>query len=91
MSLESLKSKLGANLSLSSVFGVIERISATTIEISGLRPSIGDIVQICAKDKSKSGLAMVTEVRQNTALISPFGFVEGYKIGDFVYQSDQGM
>ena len=91
MSLESLKSKLGANLSLSSVFGVIERISATTIEISGLRPSIGDIVQICAKDRSKSGLAMVTEVRQNTALISPFGFVEGYKIGDFVYQSDQGM
>ena len=91
MNLDSLKSKLGANLSLSSVFGVIERISATTIEISGLRPSIGDIVQICAKDKSKSGLAMVTEVRQNTALISPFGFVERYKIGDFVYQSDQGM
>lgn len=91
MSLNSLKSKLGSNLSLSSVFGVIERISATAIEISGLRLSIGDIVEIVARDKSKSGLAMVTEVKKTTAFISPFGFVEGYKIGDFVYLSDQGM
>lgn len=91
MNLERLKSKLNSNLSLSNVFGVITKISSTTIEISGLRPSIGDIVEIVAKDKSKSGLGMITEIKENGAFISPFGFVEGYKIGDLVYQSDQGM
>ncbi|MFL1706038.1 flagellar protein export ATPase FliI [Campylobacter sp. MOP7] len=91
MSLQRLKSKLNSNLSLSNVFGVINKISSTTIEISGLRPSIGDIVQIVARDKSKRGLGMVTEIKQDGAFISPFGFVEGYKIGDLVYLSDQGM
>ncbi|MBE2984562.1 flagellar protein export ATPase FliI [Campylobacter sp. RM9344] len=92
MSLERLKSKLkNDNISLSNTFGVITKITATTIQITGLRPSIGDIVRIVAKDKSKSEIGMVTQIKTGEAYVSPFGFVEGFKIGDFVYGSDQGM
>lgn len=92
MSLERLNLKLQSDkISLSNVFGVITKITPTTIEISGLRPSIGDVVKISSKDKSKSGLGMVTQITSNGAFVSPFGFVEGFKIGDFVYESDQGM
>ncbi|MDL0088798.1 flagellar protein export ATPase FliI [Campylobacter gastrosuis] len=92
MSLERLNLKLQSDkISLSNVFGVITKITPTTIEISGLRPSIGDVVKISSKDKSKNGLGMVTQITSNGAFVSPFGFVEGFKIGDFVYESDQGM
>ena len=91
MSLERLNSKLKGDKSLSNVFGVIVSVTATTIEITGLRPSIGDIVRIVAKDRSKEGLGMVTQIKTGGAFISPFGFVEGFRIGDFVYESDQGM
>ncbi|MBR8463261.1 flagellar protein export ATPase FliI [Campylobacter sp. faydin G-24] len=92
MNLDSLKAKLvNENLNLSNIFGIITKITSTNIEITGLRPSIGDIVRIVAKDKSKSELGMVTQVNGNSAFISPFGFVEGFKIGDFVYASNQGM
>ena len=91
MSLERLNAKLKGDQSLSNVFGVIVSVTATTIEITGLRPSIGDIVRIVAKDRSKEGLGMVTQIKTGGAFISPFGFVEGFRIGDFVYESDQGM
>ncbi|CAD7288942.1 Flagellum-specific ATP synthase [Campylobacter majalis] len=92
MSLLRLKSRLNdENVNLSNIFGVITKITPTTIEVSGLRASIGDVVKISSKDKSKTGLAMVTQITSQNAYISPFGFVEGFKIGDFVYESDQGM
>ncbi|MGG7048395.1 MULTISPECIES: flagellar protein export ATPase FliI [unclassified Campylobacter] len=92
MSLARLNYKLqNEHIPLSNIFGTIVKISATTIEITGLRPSIGDIVNIVAKDKSKDGLGMVTQVSDTISYVSPFGFVEGFKIGDFVYASDQGM
>lgn len=91
MSLDSLKNKLNSNLKLSNVFGTISKISTNTIEVVGLRPSIGDIVQIISHDTLKSELGMVTQIHSKGANISPFGFVEGYKIGDKVYASDQGM
>lgn len=56
-----------------------------------LRPSIGDIVKIIALDGEKSELGMVTEVNRNTFYISPFGFIEGFKTGDKVFISEQGM
>ena len=91
MSLEYINLKLKEGVQLSNTFGIITKITATTIEITGLRPSIGDIVRIVAKDKSKNGLGMVTQIKTDGAYISPFGFVEGFRIGDFVYESDQGM
>lgn len=91
MSLDVLKSKLKSKLKLSDVFGTVSKISSTAIEITGLRPAIGDIVKIISKDLLKEGLGMVTEVKQDCAYISPFGFVEGFKIGDMVYLSESGM
>ncbi|AQW80444.1 flagellar export apparatus, flagellum-specific ATP synthase FliI [Campylobacter pinnipediorum subsp. pinnipediorum] len=92
MSLERIKLKLNdKKISLANVFGVITKITPTTIQINGLRPSIGDVVKISSKDKSKTGLGMVTQITSDGAFISPFGFVEGFRVGDFVYQSDQGM
>lgn len=76
---------------LSPMFGTITRISSTTIEAQGLRPSIGDIIKMMALDGSKSELGMVTEVDRNAFFISPFGFIEGFKIGDKVFINEQGM
>lgn len=92
MSLERLNLKLNTDkISLSNTFGVITKITPTTIEISGLRPSIGDVVKISSKDKTKNSLGMVTQITSSGAFVSPFGFVEGFRVGDFVYESDQGM
>ncbi|ASM34532.1 flagellum-specific ATP synthase [Campylobacter sputorum subsp. bubulus] len=91
MSLNSLKSKLKSKPQLSNIFGIVSKISSTAIEITGLRPSIGDIVKIISKNGSKEGLGMVTEVKKECAYVSPFGFVEGFRIGDMVYLSESGM
>lgn len=92
MSLERLNFKLNnEKISLSNIFGTIVKINASNIEIAGLRASIGDIVSIVARDKSKEGLGMVTQISDKITCVSSFGFVEGFKIGDFVYASDQGM
>ncbi|MEE6566597.1 hypothetical protein VWM73_12470, partial [Campylobacter coli] len=41
--LEKLRSKLG-NENLSAVFGEITKISATSIEVRGLKTGVGDII-----------------------------------------------
>ncbi|WP_086276907.1 flagellar protein export ATPase FliI [Campylobacter vicugnae] len=91
MSLKNIQNRLAKKPNLFSVFGVITRINANNIEISGLRPSIGDIVKIASIDSDKTELGMITGLNQNGASVSPFGFVEGFKVGDRVYASDQGM
>ena len=91
MSLEKIKDKLGKNLNLSSIFGTIKKISSNNIEVTGLRASIGDIVRILSNDNAKESLGMVTQIHSSGAIVSPFGFVEGFKINDKVYASDQGM
>uniref|UniRef100_UPI003AF5E81E flagellar protein export ATPase FliI n=1 Tax=Campylobacter hyointestinalis TaxID=198 RepID=UPI003AF5E81E len=91
MNLEKIKDKLGKNLNLSSIFGTIKKISSNNIEVTGLRASIGDIVRILSNDNAKESLGMVTQIHSSGAIVSPFGFVEGFKINDKVYASDQGM
>ncbi|NLC28315.1 MAG: flagellar protein export ATPase FliI [Campylobacteraceae bacterium] len=91
MSLLRLKSKLKNNPPLSPVFGTITNISATTIEASGLRPSIGDIVKLVSRDNMRNELGMVTEIKGARFFISPFGFVEGFKTSDKVFINEQGM
>lgn len=72
MPLTRLREKLHGK-SLSPMFGTITKISSTTIEAMGLRPSIGDIVKIVSLDGNKSELGMITEVDRNSFFISPFG------------------
>ncbi|MCV3470910.1 flagellar protein export ATPase FliI [Campylobacter sp. CNRCH_2015_0814] len=91
MGLEKLRSKI-ASQNLVSVFGQITKISSTSIEINGLKTSIGDIIKIVSsEDESKEAMAMVVEVDENLSYLSPFGFVEGFKIGDRAFINDAGM
>ena len=90
MSLELLKNKLNsAKINLSGYFGVITKISANMLEVSALDAGIGDIVQI--EGSGANQLGMVTQIYEGGASVSPFGFVEGFKIGERVYASDIGM
>ncbi|WP_300702044.1 flagellar protein export ATPase FliI [uncultured Campylobacter sp.] len=91
MSLDSLKKKLGTQ-NLSSLFGEITKISATNIEIKGLKTSVGDIVRLVSNDNENlQTLAMVVEVKENLSYLSPFSFIEGFKIKDKAFLSDAGM
>ncbi|RKO64466.1 EscN/YscN/HrcN family type III secretion system ATPase [Campylobacter sp. P255] len=91
MGLEKLRSKISSQ-NLASVFGQITKISSTSIEINGLKTSIGDIIKIVSnEDESKEAMAMVVEVDENLSYLSPFGFVEGFKIGDRAFINDAGM
>ena len=90
MSLELLKNKLNsAKINLSGSFGIITKISANMLEVSALDAGIGDIVQI--EGSGANQLGMVTQIYEGGASVSPFGFVEGFKIGERVYASDIGM
>jgi flagellum-specific ATP synthase len=91
MSFDIFRKKLSsANLSPS--FGLIVKVTSSTITVSGLNPSIGDVVKIVSSvDSEQSTLAMVTEIDNSVFYVSPFGFVEGFRIGDKVYLNNKGM
>jgi len=76
---------------LSPLFGVVSKVSSTIIEVKGLNPSIGDIVKLYRIDDGSSELGMVTEVRGERFFVSPFGFIEGFKIGDKVFLNESGL
>ena len=90
MSLHHLKSKLAnSKINLSGSFGIITKISANMLEVSSLDAGIGDIVRI--EGSGEEQLGMVTQIYEGGASVSPFGFVEGFKVGERVYASDMGM
>ncbi len=78
------------NAEISVSFGQIENITASNIEIKGLRPSIGDIIRLI-DSTGEERLGMVTELRRDSFFVSPFGFVEGLKIGDKAYIDEEGL
>ncbi|ECP7275306.1 flagellar protein export ATPase FliI [Campylobacter jejuni] len=91
MNLEKLRSKLGKE-SLSAIFGEITKISATSIEIRGLKTGVGDIVKLVSNENENlNTLAMVVEIKEQFSYLSPFSFIEGFKIGDRAFISDAGM
>ena len=88
--MKNIISKLRSN-DLSPLFGLITKVSSTIIEVHGLNPSIGDIVKLIKRDDGSSELGMVTEVRGEKFFVSPFGFMEGFKIGDKVFINESGL
>ncbi|EPE7141804.1 flagellar protein export ATPase FliI [Campylobacter jejuni] len=91
MNLEKLRSKLGKE-NLSAIFGEITKISATSIEIRGLKTGVGDIVKLVSNENENLiTLAMVVEIKEQFSYLSPFSFIEGFKIGDRAFISDAGM
>ncbi len=89
MKFESIKKRLKEN-DIVIRFGQIENINASNIEITGLSPSIGDIIKIITSS-GQERLSMVTELKKSSFFVSPFGFVEGLKIGDKAYIDEEGL
>ena len=79
MGLEKLRSKLGKE-NLSSTFGEITKISATSVEVRGLQTGVGDIVRLVSNKSDLESLAMVVEIKNNLSYLSPFSFIEGFKV-----------
>ncbi|EDO7278842.1 TPA: flagellar protein export ATPase FliI [Campylobacter coli] len=91
MNLEKLRSKLGKE-NLSAIFGEITKISTTSIEIRGLKTGVGDIIKLVSNENENlNTLAMVVEIKEQFSYLSPFSFIEGFKIGDRAFISDAGM
>lgn len=61
------------------------------MEAKGLRVGVGDIVRIVSLENNQESLGMVTALDNDGFNISPFGFVEGFKIGSRVYAFDSGL
>jgi len=90
MSLKSLRQRISTQNYLLS-FGEITKISSTMIIARGLHVSIGDTVTIVSEVDGQSTLGMVTEIDANQFFISPFGFIEGFRVKDKVYINKNGM
>jgi len=90
MPLKSLKQKLSSQ-KYSVAFGEIVKINATVIIAKGLKVGIGDMVKMVSNSSSLESIGMVTEIDQYSFFVSPFGFIEGFKSGDKVFISGQGM
>jgi len=88
MALSSIKDKIGKK-PLSKPFGIVKKINPTNLIAQGLNPSIGDIVKICSGNHEILG--MVTALDENSFVVTPFSFLEGFKIGDKIYIDENGM
>ncbi len=90
MSLKSLKERI-RNQELTISFGQVVKISSTIIVAKGLHVSIGDTVTLVSQVDGNSTLGMVTEIDALQFFISPFSFIEGFRVGDKVYLNQGGM
>ncbi|MBZ7988118.1 flagellar protein export ATPase FliI [Campylobacter canadensis] len=88
MNLEKLKSNI-KNIPLSKNFGYIYKISSISIEIKGISTSVGDLIRL--ENSEKTAYAMVVKVEEYSSFLSPFDFVEGFKIGDKAYIEEANM
>ena len=103
MPLNEIRKKLQKKPNLSPSFGSITKIMPNVVVASGIRPSVGDIVEFSSgefiessphsKDKNytKETLGMVSAVEQECFYINPFSFVEGLKSGDRVKVINAGL
>ena len=88
MGLSNIKNKL-KNTKLSKPFGSVIKINPTFLEATGLNPSIGDIVRIVSSENETLG--MVTAVEENKFIVTPFSFLEGFRVGDKIFVDENGM
>ena len=90
MGLKKLKSKISVK-NLSPLFGVVKKISPTHIIGNGLNLGIGDTVRIDSKSLNKHTFGMVTEIDDSDFVVTPFGFIEGFRSGDHIFIMDKGL
>ena len=90
MTLSAIREKLKQKEIKEVAFGKVISINASNIEISGLDTSIGDIIKIKASNGQEK-LSMVTALKEDYFVVSPFDFVEGIKIGDSAYIENNNL
>ena len=90
MTLSQIKQKLQEKEVKEIAFGKVISINASNIEITGLETSIGDIIKIKASNGEEK-LSMVTALKEDFFIVSPFDFVEGIKIGDRAYIENNNL
>lgn len=78
-------------IELSPIFGEIKKIDSTKIIGQHLSVRVGESVVIKAEKIGLSTLGMVTEVDEHNFSVTPFGFIEGFKNGDRIYKSSNGL
>jgi len=90
LTLSQIKQKLQEKEVKEIAFGKVISINASNIEITGLETSIGDIIKIKASNGEEK-LSMVTALKEDFFIVSPFDFVEGIKIGDRAYIENNNL
>jgi flagellum-specific ATP synthase len=90
MPLRSLKDRI-KNQPLYIKFGTVTKISSTVIIAQGLQVSIGDTVTIESQVNGDETMGMVTELDGPKFYVTPFSFIEGFRIGDKVFLNQGGM
>ncbi len=90
MGLRKLKTKIAIK-KLSPLFGVVKKISPTHIIGNGLNLGIGDTVRIESFSLKKHTFGMVTEIDGDDFVVTPFGFIEGFRNGDHIFILDKGL
>ncbi len=88
MPLKSLRNR-AKKVSLSPSYGTIESIQANAIVVTGLKASIGQSVTILTKGEKRLG--MVTSLGSKSFTVTPFGFIEGMKVGDHVLLNSRSL
>ncbi|WP_457596864.1 flagellar protein export ATPase FliI [Hydrogenimonas sp.] len=88
MPLKSLRERT-RKISLSPAYGHIVGIAGNAIAARGLKVSIGQSVTILAGGERRLG--MVTALDDKGFTITPFGFIEGMKVGDRVQLNRESL
>lgn len=93
MPLSHIKQKLQSNINLSPSFGQLTKVMQNMLVASGVKPSVGDIVEILSQSErgESRSLGMVIAIEGEQFFISPFSFVEGHKCGDRVLILNHGL
>lgn len=93
MPLSHIKQKLQGNINLSPSFGQLTKVMQNMLVASGVKPSVGDIVEILSQSErgESRSLGMVIAIEGEQFFISPFSFVEGHKCGDRVLILNHGL
>lgn len=90
INIEDLLNKIDS-ASLPIAFGRITNISAITLTAIGLEVAVGDIVRIESEQRLYSVLGMVSTINDNSFVIVPFSFIDGFKINDKVFLQRDGL
>lgn len=90
MPLRTLRKRIG-KAPLSPLFGTVRSVSQTNLVGIGLNPGVGDLVRLIPSGERKASYGMVTSLFEDGFTVTPFGFLEGFRVGDKILRQEGGM